>query len=86
VLIFFILQSLLADYGSWYLMTLGIIGIVIMLFAPRGLLGPDHRQDRHSTFPRSAAAERWASLRSRNDTKRKQIGGIDSWLRLKPTF
>ncbi|MEM1079324.1 MAG: branched-chain amino acid ABC transporter permease [Pseudomonadota bacterium] len=39
VLIFFVLQSLLADYGSWYLMILGLIGIAVMLFAPRGLWG-----------------------------------------------
>jgi branched-chain amino acid transport system permease protein len=39
VLVFFLLQSLLADYGSWYLMALGVIGIVVMLFAPRGLWG-----------------------------------------------
>jgi branched-chain amino acid transport system permease protein len=39
VIIFFLLQSLLADYGSWYLFTLGIIGIVVMLFAPRGIWG-----------------------------------------------
>ncbi|WP_430538358.1 branched-chain amino acid ABC transporter permease [Hoeflea alexandrii] len=39
VLVFFILQSLLADYGSWYLMALGAIGVAIMLFAPRGLWG-----------------------------------------------
>jgi branched-chain amino acid transport system permease protein len=39
VLIFFLLQTLLADYGSWYLMALGIIGIVVMLFAPRGIWG-----------------------------------------------
>jgi len=39
VIVFFLLQSLLADYGSWYLFTLGIIGIVVMLFAPRGLWG-----------------------------------------------
>ena len=39
VLVFFLLQSLLADYGSWYLFTLGIIGIVVMLFAPRGVWG-----------------------------------------------
>jgi branched-chain amino acid transport system permease protein len=39
VLVFFILQSLLADYGTWYLMLLGIIGIIIMLFAPKGLWG-----------------------------------------------
>ena len=39
VLIFFLLQSILADYGSWYLMILGLIGISVMLFAPRGLWG-----------------------------------------------
>jgi branched-chain amino acid transport system permease protein len=39
VIVFYILQTLLADYGSWYLLILGLIGIVIMLFAPRGLWG-----------------------------------------------
>ena len=39
VLVFFLLQSLLADFGSWYLMTLGVLAIVIILIAPRGLWG-----------------------------------------------
>lgn len=39
VLIFFALQSMLADFGSWYLMTLGVLAILIMLVAPRGLWG-----------------------------------------------
>lgn len=39
VLVFFALQSMLADFGSWYLMTLGVLAIVIMLVAPRGLWG-----------------------------------------------
>jgi len=39
VLVFFALQTLFADYGSWYLIALGGMGIVIMLFAPRGLWG-----------------------------------------------
>jgi branched-chain amino acid transport system permease protein len=39
VLVFFALQTLLADFGSWYLMTLGVLAIVIMLVAPRGLWG-----------------------------------------------
>jgi len=39
VLIFFLLQSFFADYGSTYLMALGALGITIMLFAPRGLWG-----------------------------------------------
>lgn len=39
VLVFYLLQTLLADFGSWYLMILGLIGIAVMLFAPRGLWG-----------------------------------------------
>jgi branched-chain amino acid transport system permease protein len=39
VLVFFALQSLFADYGTWYLMALGMIGIAVMMFAPRGLWG-----------------------------------------------
>lgn len=39
VLVFFLLQSLLADFGAWYLLALGLIGIAVMLFAPRGLWG-----------------------------------------------
>ncbi|MBU0584100.1 MAG: branched-chain amino acid ABC transporter permease [Alphaproteobacteria bacterium] len=39
VLVFYMLRSVLADYGSWYLMTLGVLAIVIMLFAPTGLWG-----------------------------------------------
>ncbi|MFN6977144.1 MAG: branched-chain amino acid ABC transporter permease [Gemmobacter sp.] len=39
VLVFFLLQKLFADYGSWYLLALGVIGIVVMLFAPKGLWG-----------------------------------------------
>jgi branched-chain amino acid transport system permease protein len=39
VLVFFALRSALSDYGSWYLMTLGVIAIVVMLFAPKGLWG-----------------------------------------------
>ncbi|OBZ94518.1 ABC transporter permease [Pararhizobium polonicum] len=39
VIVFFLLQHLLADYGSWYLLILGMIAIATMLFAPRGLWG-----------------------------------------------
>jgi branched-chain amino acid transport system permease protein len=39
VIVFFALQRLLADYGSWYLLILGLIAIAVMLFAPRGLWG-----------------------------------------------
>jgi len=39
ILVFFALQTLFADYGSTYLLALGLIGIIVMLFAPRGLWG-----------------------------------------------
>ncbi|MXZ51081.1 MAG: branched-chain amino acid ABC transporter permease [Rhodobacteraceae bacterium] len=39
VIVFLLLQSLLASYGTWYLISLGLIGIIVMLFAPRGLWG-----------------------------------------------
>jgi branched-chain amino acid transport system permease protein len=39
VFVFLTLRNLLADYGSWYLLVLGMIGIVVMLFARRGLWG-----------------------------------------------
>ena len=39
VIVFYALQSTLADYGAWYLLTLGVIAIAVMLFAPRGLWG-----------------------------------------------
>jgi branched-chain amino acid transport system permease protein len=38
-LVFFVLRSLLADYGAWYLITLGLIAIVVMLKAPQGIWG-----------------------------------------------
>ncbi len=39
VLVFYVLQRLLADYGTLYLILLGLFGIAIMLFARRGLWG-----------------------------------------------
>lgn len=39
VIVFFLLQNMLADYGSWYLLVLGLIGILVMLFARNGLWG-----------------------------------------------
>ncbi len=39
VILFFLLQNGLSHYGSWYLLVLGLIAILVMLFAPRGLWG-----------------------------------------------
>ncbi len=38
-IVFFALQELLADYGSTYLIALGVVTMVIVLLAPRGLWG-----------------------------------------------
>jgi branched-chain amino acid transport system permease protein len=37
--VFFALQQVLAPYGSWYLILLGAVAIVVALRAPRGLWG-----------------------------------------------
>ncbi|MEM1361805.1 MAG: branched-chain amino acid ABC transporter permease [Pseudomonadota bacterium] len=51
VLLFFALQALLADFGSWYLITLGLLGIIVMLFAPKGLWGLIHDRTGWALFP-----------------------------------
>lgn len=51
VLVFFLLQRLFADYGSWYLIVLGLLGIAVMLFAPRGLWGLISEQSGIQLFP-----------------------------------
>lgn len=51
VIVFFLLQNLLADYGSWYLLILGVIGIAIMLFAPKGLWGLFSQKTGIQIFP-----------------------------------
>jgi branched-chain amino acid transport system permease protein len=38
-IIFYLLQRYLADFGASYLIILGALGIIIMLFAPKGLWG-----------------------------------------------
>ena len=51
VIVFFLLQNMLADYGSWYLLILGMIGIAIMLFAPKGLWGLFSQRTGIQIFP-----------------------------------
>ena len=38
-IVFFVLRALFADYGAWYLMLLGLVAVVVMLAAPKGLWG-----------------------------------------------
>jgi branched-chain amino acid transport system permease protein len=39
VIVFYALQRYLADFGTWYLILLGALAIVTMLFAPKGVWG-----------------------------------------------
>jgi branched-chain amino acid transport system permease protein len=39
MLVYFAMRELLADYGSWYLIVLGIVAVVVMLAARQGLWG-----------------------------------------------
>jgi branched-chain amino acid transport system permease protein len=39
VIIFYLMQTYLSDFGTWYLILLGALAILIMLFAPRGIWG-----------------------------------------------
>jgi branched-chain amino acid transport system permease protein len=49
--IFFALRALLADYGAWYMVTLGVTAVVIMLLAPSGLWGLARRRLDLQVFP-----------------------------------
>ncbi len=51
VAVFYLLQYYLAALGSWYLMLLGGLAIVLMLFAPAGVWGLISRRFDLSLFP-----------------------------------
>ena len=38
-LIFFLMRELLSDYGSWYLMVMGLVAIIVMIKWPKGIWG-----------------------------------------------
>ena len=42
-IVFFLLRQTLADLGTLYLLMLGVVAIVVMLWAPKGLWGLDRR-------------------------------------------
>ena len=39
MIIYFILRELLADYGTWYLIVLGLVAVLFMLYARDGIWG-----------------------------------------------
>ena len=51
VLLFYVLQTNLAHFGTWYLMLLGLFAILVMLFAPRGIWGYLSQRYELTLFP-----------------------------------
>jgi branched-chain amino acid transport system permease protein len=51
VLIFYLLQKSLADFGTWYLILLGLLAIIAMLFAPKGVSGYLSNRSATGVFP-----------------------------------
>lgn len=43
-LVFFVLREYLSDFGGWSLILLGVVAILLVLFAPEGLWGLLHRK------------------------------------------
>jgi branched-chain amino acid transport system permease protein len=56
VLVFYALEKLLADYGTVYLIVLGLLGIAVMLFSRSGLWGLFLRRAGHDPLPLGHAA------------------------------
>lgn len=50
-ILFFALRGLLGDYGSWYLILLGLIAVVVMIRMPDGLWGTIVKRWNISLFP-----------------------------------
>ena len=50
-LLFFLLRETLADYGTWYLIVIGLVAVVTMLACPQGLWGWLARRLDFSFFP-----------------------------------
>jgi branched-chain amino acid transport system permease protein len=50
-IVFFALRAALADYGSWYLIVMGLIAISVMLLAPKGIWGFVSERFEISLFP-----------------------------------
>ena len=49
--IFFVLQQLLSDYGTWYLILIGALAAGVVVFAQRGLWGTFVRRRPIDLFP-----------------------------------
>ena len=61
--VFFVLREWLADFGAWYLIILGVISIVVILFEPRGVWGACRRWGIPDILPAGHASEPYADGR-----------------------
>lgn len=50
-IVFYGLQSVMADYGSWYLIVLGLVAMLTAIYLPRGLWGWVYDRTRWRLFP-----------------------------------
>jgi branched-chain amino acid transport system permease protein len=50
-LLFFLMREMLAGLGAWYLVALGLVAVIVMLRAPRGLVGLIARRFDVEMFP-----------------------------------
>lgn len=57
-LIYFLLRETLADFGTWYIITLGSFAIAVMIFAPEGIWGMITNKYNIRLFPTSAKAKK----------------------------
>jgi branched-chain amino acid transport system permease protein len=75
-LIFFVLNKFLSDYGTWYLIGLGALAIVVTMFFPQGLWGFVSRRFGLQLFPvgrRVLFVDGGASARSSTDGSAQRL-------------
>jgi len=60
--VLYFLQDYLADFGTWYLITLGALAMVVMLVAPRGIWGYFAGRLGLQLFPITRRLSRWEGL------------------------
>ena len=65
-IVFYLMQRYLADFGASYLILLGALGILVMLFAPKGLWGLVSERYDLTLFP----TRRRLVVRARDDERR----------------
>jgi branched-chain amino acid transport system permease protein len=51
IIVFFVLRALFAGFGPLYLVILGAVAVLVMLFAPAGIWGLIHKQTGWELFP-----------------------------------